>query len=139
MRDKPLPDADSLERTAAEHMKTAPAQAIAGLLHAAEAVRDSEALRRTMKTLTALAEDMGHIVAERQAEAARRVRSFLIATSPDEALRWRRIKFGGQADDAGRWPDRWISYQCAGMLCSFCTSDEHDLQCTCPHHEKTRR
>jgi len=133
-----VPTADEIERVAAEHMSTAPAQAVANLVVAAEQMRDSEALHRTANHFTRLAAEMVHAAAVARVAAHHLITAFQRVASPGSSLYWRRVEGGGMATDAERWPDQWVTYHCAAFLCGDCPTADLDLQCNCPCHRKGR-
>lgn len=133
-----VPTADEIERVAAEHMSSTPAQAIANLVVAAEQMRDSEALHRTVNHFRRLSDEMLRAAAVAQASATAFISAFQRVATPEASLYWRRVEGGGMAKDAKRWPDEWVTYHCAAFLCGSCPTAALDLRCNCPCHRKGR-
>jgi hypothetical protein len=129
------------ERSAAEHMgRKTPAATIAEMLVAAERMREAASLSRVGDALAAFTItmlDAGEQIARSAGEMARKI---AVATDPKYALEDRRIRLGGMAHEAQRWPEEWRSTVCSALLCSItpCPSERHDLRCTCPCHRRKR-
>lgn len=66
--------------------------------------------------------------------AATRIQQALGLSVADQLAARRRIH-GGNGSDAVRFPDQWQSTACTAWLHESCPSDEHDLHCTCTHHD----
>lgn len=138
MKDAEGPCPESIMRGAADAMSDTPASIIAGVLTAAKRAGDAVRLDEAAALFRAVADGFEQLATAGRAAAAAMAQAFDAYRDPDVALLIRR-KAHGMATDAERWPDQWITVQCAGMLHRSCESDRHLLGCTCDCHRKDHR